>query len=241
MWLIQKRPLSDTWLMQSSLVMYVPSMNPRGRTHSVDSSREHLERPQTNICCISSDLIDRPPNYEDALINSKPINSPCLNSSNMEALDSTCQHASDYSRTDGKIDSQTGKNSSICSKCRINWTNYNNQQISGSNDELNHRSISKSSTGVTNMAMKFVEGFKSCDIPMGLNHIHHQFYQQHQRNEPSDQPLPETRKVSFCQLDVSQLDNLTCPPPQYSDLTFGAELEAASEQAKINRQTDSIN
>lgn len=73
MWLIQKRPLDDTWRMHSSLILDVPSMNPRGRSILDENLASSQMDPRHFISTISSGHLDKPPDYYDALIRSKPI------------------------------------------------------------------------------------------------------------------------------------------------------------------------
>lgn len=73
MWLIQKRPLDDTWRMHSSLILDVPSMNPRGRSILDEDMASHQMNSRRFISTISSAHLDKPPDYYDALVQSKPI------------------------------------------------------------------------------------------------------------------------------------------------------------------------
>lgn len=233
-WLIQKKPMNDSWLMQSSLVMYVPSMNPRGRSRSIDSTRELDGQQQANICCVSAAHLDRPPNYEDALINSKPINWHYLASKddintkndklklsavttchrmrqtvNMsDPSDVNCLHHSRRNKSDPR-------KQSICSQCSI--INNTTELTSYQRVDSKH-----SNNSVTQKAMNFVRGFASLEPPTGLHQPTGQRRSSTSTNNRRQMQSNSQRKVSFCQLDVSQLTESS--PPKYSELTFEYEL-----------------
>lgn len=77
MWLIQRKPLDETWRMQSSLILDIPSINSRGsRNESRGSAAVNVGGDGSNrspISIISSAEFDEPPNYLDAMNQSRPI------------------------------------------------------------------------------------------------------------------------------------------------------------------------
>lgn len=84
MWLLQNRPIQDAWHLSSPVPIDMPSMNPRGSSnalalgprrdhHSRHLNHQHQHQHQNATISFISGANDKPPEYKDALLNSKPL------------------------------------------------------------------------------------------------------------------------------------------------------------------------
>lgn len=199
-WMIQRKSLHTIWSEREQEVYNeneVPNMHPRVRTDYENSLDERQSR-SNNISNISS-IVEQPPNYEDALIDSKPINWIYLGA--------------------GKNSSRTG--STDIPDIHI-FPHYKNN-LAASNEIQNSFHISSASSSITQIAMSIVKNFTS--IGPASSTTMPQVIRSQSLPEYNSVTSPNTqqrRKPSYCQLDVSQL-MLAESPPRYSELTFANE------------------
>lgn len=224
--------MNTVWgLHSTNIIDTAPSMHPRGRTYSDGSESD--DQDGEALYTVSS-YIDRPPKYEEALINSRPINSiyylPEKQAVSQSARKPTC------CRHPGQVVQPPleGDSNPFCRCCF---------------DELVYDVVGrKVSTGnsMAQFALNLKRGVgSSVDQMLGRRRISHEQQQQQQqpdsnmrtRSQPAYQSDSNSsiranqqyadlnyqqnrpRKISFCQLDVGQL--MQCgSPPKYSEISM---------------------
>lgn len=185
-------------------------MNPRGRTYS-DESDEFDQRRET-LCTISSQL-DHPPDYEDALVSSKPIDcdyfhprkaSHGLEKDPIISTGSACS----------KHPNQHGRNLSVDNPLPLCRTCF---------DELIYNVVGRkvsTSNSMAQFALNIKKGTNSIEQVLSRSRTSRDQPRNHgsQSAGTVTQDQANTRKPSFCELDVSQL--VQCgSPPKYHEIS----------------------
>lgn len=216
-WLVQRKSLHTIWAEQHAAFdgSEIPNMHPRVRSDYDNDAidREIISSRSNNISTISS-MIEQPPNYEDALINSKPI-------------------TWSYFSSGKDASSATGNQPNINNNCASRVL-YKDTSNSITNRRIhNSFNISSASSSMAQLAMNIVKNFSSLE-PVDSTAVQQVIRSQslpeysdnlvdaQQQRQQQQQQEPQQRKLSYCQLDVSQL--MLCEsPPKYSELSFGNE------------------
>lgn len=193
-------------------------MHPGGRLEENFSLVESLNH--SNISTVSSALSDKPPNYEDALLHSKPVS--CSKKHSDLSIDDQQRSVNCNHLTLLRLSEQDSDHPMRFKRCR---------QTNGGQTNLNSSSATSGSS-VAQLALNLVRNFGAIE-PTSLHHqvvygrprVSHDLNapRQQQSNSPnittSTNNPESSRKVSYCQLDVSQLV-LSQSPPKYCELTF---------------------
>lgn len=212
-WLVQRKSLHTIWAEHQVAFdgSEIPNMHPRVRPDYATDAILDERLPQSNNISTISSMIEQPPNYEDALINSKPITWSYF------SFEKDASSAGYY------------ENNNICaSRVLYKDTNSDNRRVH------NSFHISSTSNSMAQLAMNIVKNFSSLEpvnstpaiqqvirsqsLPECSDNLHNHLVDTQQQQQQQHQQ----RKLSYCQLDVSQL--MLCEsPPKYSELLFGNE------------------
>lgn len=199
-WLIQRKPRTDLDLDDD-----IPSMHPRGLIDSDSGSYDQGNNGHSAISIISSgDIMDIPPTYEDALVNSKPIN----NWYKSQGTKAQTSHPSLCSNCSAKIKSKWSHVPATISECCncVSSTSKSSRRVSTNhNKSPTRQKLSPSTASDHNYYSQY-------------GSIEQTSTSRHETSEVSDS---SSRKISYVQLDVDQLMLLSSSPPKYHELTFG--------------------
>lgn len=231
--MIQKKPNQTTLRMaDGGLSTETPSMHPGGRLASDVSLDEH---DRMNISAISASHLDHPPDYEDALINSKPISwfkrHQSQHYDNVDAQhnqESSSYHYLPISTASHESQRATAHGEHFSEQQSKSLAQQQSTQ-SASSATTHTSTIITSSNNMAQFALSIVRGFASIEP----SSIHQQVVNRTRRisqdqNTSTHQSATRQRsrangnnirKPSYCQLDVNQLI-LSTSPPKYTDLTF---------------------
>lgn len=221
-------------------------MNPRGRLTSLSPSDEHAQH--ATVCTISS-VMDLPPNYEDALITSKPVNwaylqpekagSNCMHLSppsphhSIQMKICLCaKHSNEYNQeaalagTANNADNDNENEYHQYLGTYVNQSTVSPRDCIICTDELISSAVTSknqaTSNGIAQLLMSIVRGFSNFDsIEQQVGRA--RLSQDHGVRRETAQ----LRKLSFCQLNVNQL-MLSSSPPKYCELVTGEDLEASA-------------
>lgn len=219
-WLIQKKSISQSPSLDDN--HDEPVMHPRGRSAS-EASVEH-QRGFT-ICTISP-LFDDPPDYEDALVNSKPVSWLAYQNNQEKSVNEIIQNSFTES-TSGHLLNDCGyKFAALCDRSKNNLFCPRHSVVNSDNLNNSNNTTSDNSEVPANdmaqLALSIVRGFTTLE-PMNHQQVNRSRYSHDygtmvgdntHRNQNRD------RKFSYCQLDVNQLV-VNESPPRYCDLRNG--------------------
>lgn len=193
-------------------------MHPRGRSASDNVSEN---RRRITVCTISS-LIDEPPEYEDALVNSKPVNWQLNRNSSektdpIEAYESTSGHL--------LVECQS-KSAALCDRLQNNLYCPKHTIVNTERSEI--LNMNPSSNNMAQLALSIVRGFTTLELnnqqqsdqQVRRSRFSHDNGTDQHRRDSARQGQDIRRKFSYCQLDVSQLI-VSESPPRYCDLPHG--------------------
>lgn len=196
-------------------------MHPRGRSAS-ETSLEHQRG--FNICAISP-LFDDPPDYEDALINSKPVSWSAYQINQEKYANEILQNYSTES-TSGHLLNDCGyKFAALCDRSKNNQfcprhSVADSDSLNNSNNFASDFSEVTANNDMAQLALSIVRGFTTLE-PMNHPQINRSRYSHDYGNmDRGNTYHNRSRKLSYCQLDVSQLI-VTESPPRYCDLQQG--------------------
>lgn len=174
-----------------------PSMHPRGRSGSDDSFEARFLNDNNNIRTVSS-MLEQPPKYDEALINSKPILNYLYPRKETNLAQPSC--------------CDTSSNRYLLQK------NYNTNEM---------QVTSSTSNSIAQLALNIVKNFSSHE-PSVVSTTSQQVVRSQSAPQCGDENnsaslnTQQPRKISYCQLDVSQL-MLSESPPKYCELSLSNE------------------
>lgn len=204
-WLIQNGNLYTSWPSLCRLGVAQAPPPPRNRGTSQQHAVDIYEVYSVSF------KSDKPPEYKDALKNSKPISWLYSVGGCSDQTGALPEEARGYHKHQDLDDTCDCGKTDTCA----------------SNSNFRNRILSNSS--VTQIAISMIRGFShhATELPHTIQG----------QNEP--QPYEENRRVSFYQLDVGQL-SLSTSPPKYSHLqSAGLIIEEPACLAARNKAESS--
>lgn len=186
-----------------------------------DDLNEPRRRP--TVCTISS-LFDDPPKYEDALVNSKPVSwHHETHLDKVELSKNSCGHRNG-STSGFLLPSCPSESASTCKQLQNNQLCAKHSVIDLNNlpPGPNETSCSAANIGMAQLALSIVRGFTTLE-PMHHEQVNRgRSWDSYTNRGRINTQQNQTRKFSYCQLDVNKLI-VTESPPNYHDLSISRQ------------------
>lgn len=211
--------MQATWPAVANMaIVDMPNMHPRAST----VSGAMMDRRAAADGLVH----DQPPDYENALINSKPISWIVASHEEQPKLRASSEDHQSSDQQDSKRRRQQLEQPIDIPRPTTRGDTIGSGNVLGSNANEPHK-ISSPTDNMTQLALSIVRGFTSTQHqhPVG-------FEDSATRSDHQERP----RKTSYCQLDVNQLtlkDQES--PPKYCEITMPRIDQALSNQSNEPR------